>query len=305
MIKRIFSGLLFFVLLLMFNVAFAATYTYSIKVYRDNGSYTTTGGSGKLATTGIQYMVLTAGATTIQSIYSDVGLATAKTNPIVSSTFGTDDGILFYADTATVDIIITDEEGGFTTFLDGASASTTHVFINEHPGIMHHGITWYNTSCDATNVKDHYNTTTVANGNYDTGINFPVGTFIHDVLVQVISADAASQNELGVGLGATFQGLVQAALTDRVTGITNSNAFYGYSDTSWGWCGSLLKPIYASNVEGAQESTIPMVPYRIVTACSLNYGMESYAELTLGETTAYDSMGWGFIHYWFVPAMSR
>lgn len=262
--------------------AMAAQVHFQITVYRNKG-YTTGSGGYSQATTGITYQVMQAGSELAQvPIYSDAGL-TAKTNPVTSTTFATDGKIDFYCDTATyttIDIIVVDEVGGFTLFMDGITSNVKNCVIDEVPNKYHHGMIWYNASCTATDLKDD----TDLKG-YDTGIDFPVGTLIEDVYVRVITDTYASAAAMSVGLGGTMAGLLDLQLVDRQ---------------------GMLKPVYLSDTttvgsllgdKGSDGEFYIHRPYYVVTAASLNYAFNSADDTEVGENV----IGAGYIHYFFIP----
>ena len=288
--KKFFIGLVSFMLLcgmIFASVpAFAGYDHYQITVYRDKGYSSKVGGWTSQATTGITYQVLTAASElTGPTIYSDQGL-TAKTNPITSTTFATDGKIDFYvADTVTsLDIIVTDEVGGFTLFMDGIDANVKNAIIDETPGIRHAGIIWYNASCTATDLKDD-----VDLKGYDTGIDFPAGFLIEDVFVRVVTASYASLAVMSVGLGAEMAGLIDLGPVDGQ---------------------GMIKPIYKSDTstigsllgdKGSDGEFFIHRPYFVLTASSLNYAFTSADDTHVGENV----VGAGYIHYFFIPTQVR
>jgi hypothetical protein len=290
----IFGFFVVFVVLLFGGSAFAAWDKYTINVYRDKGFASGPTGNAA-ATSAIQYMVLKAGEQgTLAAIYSDAGM-TKKTNPVSATTFDTKGYITFYVDDSiysTVDLIIVDNVGGFTTFLDGITNTVHTAIINEQAGEKHMGMMWYTVSCNATDAKD------LTSAPYDTGVDILAGSFIEDIVVEVVSETVSSDVTLAVGLGATNQGLVQAALTDRLTGPTYGGQFLYYSDQSEFFTGALLSGTYSSSAvtDGAVQLR---GKYMVLTDASLTYSFESADEVT---ADTFDSAGYGFIHYWFTPA---
>jgi len=159
--------------------AHAVWYHYEISIYSDTGFSTAAGGYTSLVS-GVTYKVLADDTNTAATIYSDEGI-TAKTNPITTTVFAVDDKIDFYYDVATADIIIVDTAGGYTTYLDDATPYTRTSIIDEKPGILHHGCIWW------------AGTTTVDGTSTDTGIDFDIGTLIHNVMVELINPASTSQ----------------------------------------------------------------------------------------------------------------
>lgn len=291
--KKILFGILAIIAICLLAVpdALAAYYNYDIDIYRDKGFRTSSGGFGDAVTSGVQYIVFDAGTQDIATLYSDAG-TTSKTNLVSATTFGTDSGIDFYCDATSVDIYVVDQTGGYSLFLDGVTTSTAYASINEVPGIMHHGMIWYTVSCSATYPRD------LDGGTGDTGIDIAAGTFIHGLCVEVLSETVSSDIFMAVGLGATNQGLIQAAVTDRLTGATLGGQFMYYSDQSEYFVGSLMDATYSSDAESG-TAVVPKGKYMVLTDASLTYSFESADEVT---SDTFDSAGYGFIHYFFTPA---
>jgi len=203
LLKFLMVAMLFFALA---TPALAAYVHFEIDVYRDKGFRTTAGGYGDAITTGITYKVLDDDTDTASTIYSDEGV-TSKDNFITTTVFAVDDQIDFYISgtTATVvDIIVVDTIGGYTLFLDDVATNTTYCIIDERPGIQHHGIIWWG----VTTSSD------VDGTDIDTGIDFDVGTLIHNVIVELITPTISSYL-LDVGILSTAtSGTVNAFIND-------------------------------------------------------------------------------------------
>jgi len=308
--KKLLFALLVAVLCVALAVPAMATWRHvTISVYRDKG-YSVGPYGHELITSGVQYFVLDGGDfDETADIYSDKGL-TSMTNPVTATVFETKDRIDFYYDDATytsdVDVIVVDNAGGYTLFMDGINENVHSCVINERPNEMHHGLIWWNTSCTSTDIKDYTNTG--HNGGYDTGIDVAVGTVIHPkVIYNVLSEshDSESGNVIVTfGLGAANAGLAFGQQADKLTGYSNTG-IYGYASNAESMMalGHLFLNAYDC---GATEITTMYWPvdYFVWSTASLTYSLWSGDdnETGVGEDPFRD-MGWGFIHWFFTPAM--
>ncbi len=283
---------------------------YQIKVQKDLGYFGGTGGFVDI-TSGIQYLVLQAGAdgheanTVHATLYTNGGAATMS-NPVNNDTFDAEEQIDFWlltADDASCDIIIVDNSGGFTLYMDGVTPQIHNAVINERPNVSHHGQIWFSLNTDAiwsgvsTTILDAGHGPT---GPFDTGVDLLFGSMISFVTVQmIVPCQDSGDTDLNIGMAGSataFRG------GDPVTGtggqetdavhfvdldyIADTN--YGdvlYTESSW------LEFTIAKSI------AIP-VPYVLtVSDASLNYSLDS------GDSTknAISGAGWGFIHYFFTP----
>lgn len=182
MFKRI---SIFLILVLLTAVtASAQQYHYNAAVFR--ATATERGGTDLTEViTGITYQVLDVGENDIATLtkFGDTSL-TSKTNPITTTVFAVDDRIQFQSTAATVDIIVTDTAGGYSTTISGFSPNDHSVVIDEVEGVSHAGVVPF--VCDGTSVTD-------------TGIDFPYDSRISNVTVEAISG-AAGGDTINVGL---------------------------------------------------------------------------------------------------------
>jgi len=266
---------------------------YTITVKRDLG-YATTAGGHTTITSGVQYLVFNGGGKTLSTIYSDAGI-TSRANPVNSETFAIDDKIDFYIDDSntTVDIIVVDNAGGFTAFLDGVTTSVHNCIIDERYGVMHHGMYWYtgDTGYTASEVSIS------SAGTRDTGIDFLGVSAVYDVAWEPLVASSTSGHYIEVGAGADDNGLLVTQLIDGVA-FNTPDRYSATNDSEMGY-GDLLKENTATDgffYTSTSEFVISLrEPYFTLSDTSLEYTIGSDDEHSSND---FDGV-WGLIHYWF------
>jgi len=229
--KRLFTIL--FAVLLAFAFVPIAHAEYSdmwATVYKIDGKYN---GDGTIQmtpiTTGITYQVLQHDSNTAETLYAFASHAlTSKTNPVTTTVFAADDMVKFRVDPGEtddryVDLIVVDTSGGFTAVVKHFDKYTHSIVIDETPGVQHHGVIWFSAS---SNVAT------------DTGIDFSVGTFIHDVRVEVVTVDAGMTLNVGTAdTAAGFRSGVSVAATGYIADtavITAGDSISYYPVTTYG-----------------------------------------------------------------------
>ena len=283
-------------LLFVAVTANATDYHYMASVYKYDATksfYSKSQTGTALLETGVTYKVLTAGSTTASTIYTTAGWTkgSSKTNPVTTTIYLSDgDGdagkIDFWATTSTVDLIVVDTVGGFTAFVEDFSPNQRTILIDESPNVMHHGIIWFGVSSAVET---------------DTGIDFIADTFIHDVRVQVVTADAGMTLDVGLlstGTGGDADGFIALRSMTGTgyvadTGVITAGASIDYTAaTTYGvllytaitGTGAVTTPSYYHN---GGRSYIG----HIVTGS--NTGALTYTGSSGSDTAA------GYIHYWF------
>jgi hypothetical protein len=259
------------------------------KVYKkDSNKF---GGQGMLAgsqeiITGITYKVLARGANTAETLQSDSGGApsgTSMTNPVTTTVFETLDRIDFWCDPTDVtydryvDLLVVDTEGGYTAFIEDFDSYTHAVIIDETPNMMHHGCIWFSFT-NAVLV--------------DTGINFIPKTMVHDVRVEVVTADSGVT--LAVGTNDTVAGFrtgVSMTATGFIkdTGVITGGSSLDYVPAST--YGSLLYTAITGSdsvTAGGGRSYLGHIVDTSGTDDDLTYTPSAGS-----DTSA------GFIHLWF------
>jgi hypothetical protein len=234
-----FKWIIAFVVLALFVAAPAQAVLQDMQaaVYKWEGGM---GSDGKAVLTrvesGIQFQVLSHGTATLETTYYPKK-TTALTNPVTTTSFASsticNKRVAFRVDPTDsvddryVDLIVTDTNGGYTAFVEHFDQYTHTIVIDERPNILHHGIAWFS----------HADSSTVT----DTGINFLPKTFIQDVRVEVITADAGIT--INVGTADTAAGLRSGVLLTSTgfvadTGVITGGTTIDYTPAST--YGSLL-----------------------------------------------------------------
>ena len=264
---------------------FAYNDFYAQVVKRDNTS------TGNIAltpiTTGITYQVLDAGTNTISTLtkFADNSYASV-TNPVTTTVFAASTGgngnIKFRNANTTVDIIVTDTNGGYTAVVKGFSLGMHTIVIDETPNMPHHGIIWFAPSTAETS----------------TGVSFVADTFVSDVRVQVITTDSAKT--IAVGLLSTQS---NGSATGFITGLLMTTAGY-VADTAVSTKGTNGQYVPASTygsflytcVTGTDSANVDLVGGKTYTGYIVTGANATTISYTGngGTTTAA-----GYIHYWF------
>ena len=277
---------------------------YTIHVYKDVGY--NSGPSGYVPiTSGVQYLVLDNGSvgneadTTFALLLNNKGIS-KMANPVNFDTFDAQGKIDFWlSDSETsCDIIIVDNDGGYTLYMNDVVPGVHTAVIDETQGIPHHGSIWFSCYTDfiwsgiSTAAADAAHSVV---GPYDTGIDFHVGTMINEVYLEmIIPAKDSGDVDISIGFSSAQTAFRNLAETDAG----------GYIDVLWsGSCtmGELLY-VHSSIVETGDVGEGVKMPktYLLREAGSLNYTIFS-GDQTATTIAEYDDAGWGFIHYFFTP----
>ena len=242
-----------------------------------------------LILTGITYKVFAVGTTTAETLYSMIGpsgtAVTAKTNPVTTTVYATDNGrISFVCDPTDatydtyVDLLVIDTAGGFTAFIPNFSPSTRTITIDETYGVPHKGMIWLSpTTTDETS----------------TGITFKQHTYIHDVYLEVLTAVSST---VDVGL-----------LSSGTSG--DANGFRaGVLFTTTGFVKDTGVVTNGTTIDYTAASTYGALLYTAITGSDAVAagGGRSYIGHVIEKTqtgvmtyTSYVSTARGFIHYLF------
>lgn len=259
----------------------AANYDYTATVYKKTGVIR--GGSDLVPiTSGVTFKVLTANTDTAGTItrFGD-DKATAVTNPVTAANFASatvcNAKVQFRSTASTVDLIVVDTSGGFTTFVKGFSPYDHSIVIDETPNIMHHGMIWFSASD---------NTAT------DTGVDFLPDTIIHDVIVEVVTVDATETISVGTAdTAAGFRTGVSVAtagyIADTAVITGGSNIDYTPATTY----GSLLATAITGSDAVATNGGITRLQHVVVTSGTDD---DLYYTGSAGSDTAA-----GYLHFWF------
>lgn len=285
---------------------------YQLKVFKDVGYAPGPGLVGFIPiTSGIQYLVLKAGAdghetNTVHATLYKMGGADTMSNPVNFDTFDAEGQIDFWLEAGSdtsCDIIVVDNNGGYTLYMDGVTPEIHTAVINERPNIEHHAQIWFSLNTEfiwsgvSTAAADAAHTST---GPFDTGVDLLVGSMISFVTVQmIVPCRDSADTDLGIGMAASamaFRG------GNPVTGTggqeTDAAQFVDLdyaADTNYG-------DVLYSKASWVGETTgdwcAVAVPYVLtVSDVSLNYSIDSGD----GRKDDRSDTGWGFIHYFFTP----
>lgn len=277
---------------------------FDISVFRNTGHVTAAGGYTQIFGD-VQYIVFTAGSEALATIYTSDQFTSEIRNPVSTAHFNTADRIDFWTNGVdNVDVLIIDNAGGFCTWLNNASGNTRGAIIDERPG-LHHGMVHYTMSSSGALMN-----TTVNDGQIDTGIEFPGGTILHDMFLEVLVASRVSLLGLAVGGGSTGDGDTDLFLND--TNPEGAGRHLEGSDGMRFWTAAASCSNYGAAFmhslgddgvayqDGTEDACLyyggVVYRYLIETAHCLTYSISSGIDGTLQTGT---NPGWGFIHYWF------
>jgi len=260
-------------------------------VYKDTGKMDATGRAIlERVTSGITFNV--------RSVDSDVsetltyyGGSTSLTNPVTTTSFESasicNDMVSFRVDPTDttndryVNLIVVDTNGGFTKTIEDFDKYQHVIVIDEKPNVVHHGMVWF----------DHAASSTAT----DTGVNFLPKSFIHDVRVEVTTADSGITINVGTAdTAAGFRSGVSLTSTGFVadTGVITAGSTIDYTAAST--YGTLLYTAITGSDAVATNGGRSYLGHAVVTSGTdddLYYTLSSS-----GVDTAH-----GFIHYWFTP----
>lgn len=200
-------------LLFLASPAFATNYDYTAQVYKKT---VTNSGDVVLTevTSGITYKVLTINSDTAATItaFAD-DTATAKTNPVTTTVFATDDVVKFRSTASSHDLIVTDTAGMYTAFVEGFTPQDHKIVIDEMPNVMHEGVIWFGAS---------------DNSETDTTVDFLYDTYIENVIVEVTANDSTETLNVGLlssGTGGDADGFAAA--------VPMTIGFYNPKKVAW------------------------------------------------------------------------
>lgn len=269
----------------------AANYHYVANVYKYNA--TKNGFVGKitenaLIKSGVTYKVLTAGSTTAATIYTSAGfgMGAAKTNPVTTTYYlsdgdGTVGKIDFWTTAATVDLIVVDTAGGFTAFVEDFTPNQRTVVIDETPNVLHHGAIWFGASSAAET---------------STGVSFVADTMVHDVRVQVVTADTGMTLDVGListGTGGDADGFIKGISMTNTGYITDTGVITGGSTIDYTPATTYGSLLYTAITGSDAVATNGGRSYIGHIVQGSNTGTITYTGSTGSDTAA------GYIHYWF------
>lgn len=272
----------FFALVICLMFAFnanAANYNYNASVYKLDNTATQFNSTTRI-TTGITYKVLTVNTDTAATltVFKDRGL-TALTNPVTTTVFAAagKNRVRFQSTASSVDIIVTDTNGGYTAIVRGFTANDHKIVIDERPNVVHHGMIWFGASDNAAT---------------DTGVNIIPDTFIQDMWVEVVTVDASETISVGTeDTAAGFRTGVSVATAGYITdtGVITGGSNIDYVPAST--YGALLATTITGSDAVVSNGGRSMI-YHVVTTSGTDDDL--YYTGSAGSDTAA-----GYIHYFF------
>lgn len=307
--KKLFSIL--FVALLVVGFAFASPSQAAFKdmwakVYSWDGSMTADGRYELTEiTSGVTFVVMQANSVaTLETLYYYNNSAfTALANPVSGTNFASDtvcnDMVSFRVDPSEtndtyVDLIVVDQAGGYTAFVENFSEYKHSIIIDERPGVKHHGVAFIYTTGSSSEI--------------DTGIDFDTNSLIHDMILEI---GTAFDTDVGINVGILSSG-TNGDPDGFISGATLATAGYkspwragvdltSYSYSSGGEAGAIInKPTvgtFLGYVDAGTSDTADDAGLAFKEQIMLHGTWETSLTYTFSTTAA--STGWGMIHYWF------
>jgi hypothetical protein len=250
------------------------------------------GADGKAVLTkiesGITFQVLAQGADTLETLYYPKK-TTSLTNPVTTASFADtaicNKRVAFRVDPTDahdtkVDLIVRDNNGGYTAFVADFDQYTHTIVIDERPNIRHSGIAWFTHAASSTAT--------------DTGVRFLPKTFVDDVRIEVVTADAGITINVGSeDTAAGFRTGVSLTSTGFVkdTGVITNGSTIDYTAAST--YGSLL---YTAITGSDAVATVGGRSYLGHMVDASGTDSELYYTLSSsGVDTAH-----GYLHYYFI-----
>jgi hypothetical protein len=230
-------------------------------------------------------------------VYND-DTYTSLTNPVTGTNFTSatvgNDMISFRVDpTETndtyVDLIVVDQDGGYTAFVENFDEYTHTIIIDERKGIQHHGAIWY------------YYTTS---GELDTGIDFNQYAVISDVAIEPLILDSGETIDVGL-LSSGTDGDADGFIDGKGVGTVGYYSVRKHDNTTYGFSSGASHYHAVDNVLGALLGTTivgsggdTQVGYHGAIQ-EWDHFFHATQEQSLTWTISSCSTAWGLIHYFF------
>jgi hypothetical protein len=128
----------------------------------------------------VEVFVYDAGTKTLSTIYSNDAL-TAKTNPITTTVFNTDNRVSFWSTAASHDVFINTKSGD-QVLVAGLTANDHSITINRSSPMKHLVVPFSGSSASEV----------------DTGWDLPLGAIVTDAIVEVVTTASAKTVSLGL-----------------------------------------------------------------------------------------------------------
>lgn len=266
-------------------------------------------------TTGVTYAVLMKDSSaTIETLYAygDADI-TALANPVTGTNFASSssgkEGVRFRVDPTetgdlVVDLMVTDQAGGYSAFVEDFGIYTHTIVIDERPNVIHHGYAFIDTGTASTDI--------------DTGINFDRPSIIHDMIVEVglafptnmglhVGLDTSGTNGLtsgfikAMGLGTAGYHSLDRPGVDLTIPMVGSGSWLYYLSDGDATTLEFNMGTYLGHYEYGVSSGDTSGPFsegaHVREELMIHGTWEQSLVYTFGTTSA--STGWGVIHYFF------
>jgi hypothetical protein len=279
------------------------------KVYSWDGSINA---SGRLElteiTSGVTYVVFMANSSaTLETLYRYNNDAyTALGNPVTGTNFASDsisgDRVAFRVDPTetndtAVDLIVVDQAGGYTAFVEDFDEYTHSIVIDQRPNVRHHGVAFL--------------VSTDSSAETDTGIDFDDDVIIDKGLIEIGTAMAGGTTPLvsvgilssgtngdadGFILGASlatagYHNPLRAGVDLTSYSVTSGEA---YGVINLGYAGTFLGHLGAGSAD-----TQTLIPQGMIVPDQLLIHGSWENSLTYTFPTSHVSTGWAMFHFWF------
>ena len=293
----------------VFMPANAAMKDMWAKVYSWDGTLTA---DGKMELTainsGVTYVVMMADSTaTLETLYYYQDDAyTSLGNPVTGTNF-TDaaignDMVRFRVDPsetndASVDLIVVDQAGGYTAFVENFNEYKHSIIIDERPNVRHHGCAWILTTTSSTECDTGIDFDTVSivdDMAIEVGVAFPTNTAINVGILSSGTNGDADGFIVSEGMGTEGFSLLCEAGVDLTIPVFSSGGEMGclLNEPAFGtFLGNFTVGTSDSGAGGVYQGVY-------IRRNLLLYGTwETSLTYTLPLIAA--DTGWGIIHFWF------
>ena len=255
---------------------------------------------------GVTFVVMQRNSTaTLETLYEyDDDTMTSLANPVTGTNFADDtvcnDMVSFRVDPGEttdtyVDVIVVDQAGGYTAFVEDFDEYTHTIVIDERPNVRHHGVAFIYTTGSSTET--------------DTGIDFDDICIIDKMMVEVgVAFPTNVAMEVGILSSGTngdangfieSEGLATVGFNDPLRDGVDHTSYSVTSSEAYGVINAGAAGTFLAHIGLGSGDTETLIPQgMIVPSQLLIHGTwENSLTYTFGTTAC--STGWGMIHYWF------
>lgn len=256
-------------------------------------------------TSGITYVVMQRNSVaTLETLYYyGADAMTSLSNPVSGTNFTSatvgNDMVRFRVDPSEtndtyVDLIVVDQAGGYTAFVEDFTQYKHSIIIDERPNVRHHGVAFIYTTGSSSEI--------------DTGIDFDDVSLIDDMRLEI---GTAFDTNVGIMVGLLSSG-TNGDPDGFISGATLATAGFkspwragvdltSYSYSSGGEAGAIInKPTvgtFLGYVDAGTSDTADDAGLVGREGLIIHGTWENSLTYTFSTTAA--STGWGMIHFWF------